>query len=64
MAKQSQKSAPVRQAPGPGRSTSQAAFDDLRKEVAQRNERTHLEARKLRDRRDREQLRRRRERDL
>ena len=64
MAKQSQKPAPVRQAPGPGRSTSQAAFDDLRKEVAQRNERTHLEARKLRDRRDREQLRRRRERDV
>ena len=31
--------------PGPGRSTSQAAFDDLREEIAQRNERAHREAR-------------------
>ncbi len=49
--------------PGPGRSTSQAAFDDLRKEIAQRNERTHKEARKLRDAREREQVRRRGQRD-
>ncbi len=64
MAKQNQKQAPVRQAPGPGLSTADAAFDDVRKDIAQRNEQTHLEARKLRARRDREQLRLRRERDL
>jgi hypothetical protein len=65
MAKDSQKPAPVRQAPGPGLSTAEAAFDDLRKEIAKRNERAHLEARKLRQRRDRGQLEEsRRERDL
>ena len=63
MPKQSQKTAPVRQAPGQGRSTSDAAFDDLRKDIAQRNERAHQEARKLRAVREREQLVRRRERD-
>ena len=64
MAKDSQKPARVRQAPGPGLSTADAAFDDVRKEIASRNERAHLEARKLRQRRDREQLKSRRERDL
>jgi hypothetical protein len=64
MAKQNQKRAPVRQAPGPGLSTADAAFDDLRKDIAQRNERAHVEARKSRDRRDRKQLQSRRERDL
>jgi hypothetical protein len=48
----------------PGRSTAEAAFNDLRKEIAERNERTHDEARKLRAKREREQLLRRRERDL
>ena len=64
MAKQNQKPTPAREEPGPGRSTSAAAFNDLRKEIAERNERSHQEARKLRAVRDREQLRKRRERDL
>jgi hypothetical protein len=64
MAKQNQKPAPVRQEPGPGRSTSEAAFNDLRKEIAQRNEHAHQEARKLRTAREREELRKRRQRDF
>jgi hypothetical protein len=64
MPKQSQKPRPARQEPGPGRSTSEAAFNDIRREIAQSNERAHKEARKLRAAREREQLRRRRERDL
>jgi hypothetical protein len=63
MAKQNQKPDPTRHEPGPGRSTSESAFNEVRKEVAQRNERAHQEARKLRVRRDREVLRTRRERD-
>lgn len=49
--------------PGPGRSTSQAAFDDLRKEIAQRNERAHREARKQRTAREQQQALRRRQQD-
>jgi len=49
--------------PGPGRSTSQAAFDELRKEIAQRNDQAHREARKLRTAREQEQIRSRRQRD-
>ena len=64
MAKQNQKPPPVRQEPGPGRSTSEAAFNDLRRSIAESNERAHQEARKLRAARDREQMLRRRERDL
>ncbi len=64
MAKQNQKPAPVREHPGPGRSTSEAAFNDLRKEIAQRNERAHQEARKLRSARERKELLQRRERDF
>ncbi len=52
------------QEPGPGRSTAAAAFDELRKEIAQRNEHAHQKARKLRAGRDREQLLARRQRDL
>jgi hypothetical protein len=63
MSKQSQKPVPVRQEPGPGRSTAELAFNDLRREVAQRNERAHQEARKLRTVREREQLLQRRHRD-
>jgi hypothetical protein len=63
MPKQTQKPGQVRQAPGPGRSTSDQAFNDLRREIAQRNEVAHQEARKLRAAREREQLLRRRERD-
>ena len=64
MPKDNQKPGPAREAPGPGRSTSEAAFNDLRKEIAQRNERTHQAARKLRAAREREQILMRRERDL
>jgi hypothetical protein len=64
MPTQDQKPRPVREAPGPERSTSEAAFNDLRKEIAQRNERAQLEARKLRAIREREQLQMRRVRDL
>ena len=63
MAKQKQKPAPVRQAPGPGRSTAAAAFDDVRRDIAERNERAHQAARKLRAARDREELLRKRGRD-
>jgi hypothetical protein len=35
-------------APGPGRSTSDAAFNARKKEIAQRNEQAQKEARKLR----------------
>jgi hypothetical protein len=44
------------QEPGPGRSTSGAAFDDLRKQIAQRNEQASDKARKLRAARDRAQM--------
>ena len=50
--------------PGPGRSTSGAAFDALKKEIAQRNEHAQKEARKLRSQREQEALRRRRAEDL
>jgi hypothetical protein len=64
MPKQNQKPSPPREAPGRGRSTAEAAFSDLRKEIAARNERTHHEARNLRAKREQEQLLRRREWDL
>ncbi len=50
--------------PGPGRSTSDAAFLALKKEVAQRNDQVQKEARKLRTVREREKIRRRRDEDL
>ena len=50
--------------PGPGRSTSDAAFVALKKEIAQRNEQAQKEARKLRTAREQEQVRRRRQEDL
>jgi hypothetical protein len=51
------------QEPGPGRSTSDRAFNELIKEVAARNEQAHKEARKLRTEREREDILRRRQRD-
>jgi hypothetical protein len=51
------------QEPGPGRSTSAAAFTALTKDIAQRNEQAQKEARKLRTAREQEQIRRRREDD-
>jgi pyruvate/2-oxoglutarate dehydrogenase complex dihydrolipoamide acyltransferase (E2) component len=62
--KQNQKASQPRQEPGPGRSTAEQAFNDVRKEIAQRNERAHQEARSLRAAREREQMRIRRERDF
>jgi hypothetical protein len=62
--KQNEKPRPPREGPGPGRSTAEQAFNDVRKEIAQRNERAHQEARKVRAVRDRQQLKMRRERDL
>jgi hypothetical protein len=61
--RKNEKQTPPRQEPGPGRSTAEQAFNEVRKEIAQRNERAHQEARKLRAVRDQEQLRMRRERD-
>jgi hypothetical protein len=52
------------QEPGPGRSTAAAAFDEVRKQIAQRNEQAHQKARKLRAEREREQVQARRMRDL
>lgn len=52
------------QEPGPGRSTSDAAFSTLTKEIALRNEHAQKEARKLRAAREQEQVRRRRLEDL
>jgi hypothetical protein len=63
MPKHQQQPGPTPQEPGPGRSTSAAAFDALRKEIAQRNERTHQDARKVRAAHELEQIRRRREGD-
>jgi hypothetical protein len=64
MPKRNQTPDPARQEPGPGKSTSEAAFNTLRREIAQRNEQAHQEARKRRTAREREQLLRRRERDF
>jgi hypothetical protein len=50
--------------PGPGRSTSEAAFDDIKKDVAQRNEQAHKNALKLRHERERQQALLRRQQDL
>jgi hypothetical protein len=49
--------------PGPGRSTADAAFKALTKDIAERNERAQKEARKLRAAREQERARRRRDQD-
>lgn len=49
--------------PGAGRSSADAAFDELRREIAKRNELAQQKARKIRDARDREQILARRARD-
>jgi hypothetical protein len=61
--KHNQERNPARQEPGPGRSTAEQAFNDVRKEIAQRNERASQEARNLRAARERERLKMRRDRD-
>ncbi len=50
--------------PGPGRSTSDAAFSARKKEIAQRNEQAQKEARKLRAAREEAQARRRQQENL
>ena len=50
--------------PGPGRSTSEAALNALKKEIAERNELAFKKARKLRAAREEEQAARRRAADL
>ena len=52
------------QEPGPGRSTSDAAFAARTKDIAERNEHAQKEARKLRVAREQEKVRRRRQEDL
>jgi hypothetical protein len=47
--------------PGPGRSTSEAALNEVKRVVARRNEEAQKAARKQRAAREREQLARRRE---
>ena len=47
--------------PGPGRSTSDAAVSELKKEIARRNEEAQKAARKLRAERERKLLAQRRE---
>lgn len=49
--------------PGPGRSTADAALNEVKKQVALRNEEAHKAARKLRAEREKKQLARRRELD-
>jgi hypothetical protein len=61
--KPNQKPSPPRQEPGPGRSTAEQAFNDVRKEIAERNERARQEARKLRAAREQERMQSRRDRD-
>jgi hypothetical protein len=50
--------------PGPGRSTSETAFTELKKQVAQRNAEAQKEARKKRTARDKVKLANRRKWDL
>ena len=47
--------------PGPGRLTSEAALNEVKREVARRNEEAQKAARKLRAAREKKQLARRRE---
>jgi hypothetical protein len=52
------------QQPGPGRSTSKAAFEALTKQIAERNEQAHKAAKKLRDMKDGKKIAEKRKRDL
>jgi hypothetical protein len=63
MAKKNLKLGSVPQQPGPGRSTAEAAFNQIRHDVAERNEAAHVEARKRRVVRERVQMLMRRGRD-
>ena len=50
--------------PGPGRSTSKAAFDEVTRRIAERNEQAHKAAKKLREKKDTKVLAEKRRRDL
>jgi hypothetical protein len=50
--------------PGPGRSTSQAALNEVKKKIAERNAQAHQAAKKLREPREREKVDKRRRADL
>ena len=50
--------------PGPGRSTSKAAFDEVTKRIADRNDQAHKAAKKLRDQKEIKVLAEKRRRDL
>jgi hypothetical protein len=50
--------------PGPGKSTSKAAFDELTKGIAERNEQAHKAAKKLRQKEDGKKIAAKRKRDL
>ena len=64
MPKQNTKPARVLEQPGPGRSTSEIAFTELRNEVARRNEEAHQEWRKRRSAIERQKVLARRAADL
>ncbi len=49
--------------PGPGRSTAETAFNEVKKEVARRNEKAQVAARKTRTAREVKQIARRRKLD-
>ncbi len=49
--------------PGPGRLTSEAALNEVKREVARRNEEAHKAARKLRVAREQQQVEQRRKLD-
>jgi hypothetical protein len=49
--------------PGPGRSTAEAAFNEVKKEIARRNEKAQEAARKSRTARESKQLAQRRKSD-
>ena len=64
MSKQNRKPDQPRDEPGPGKSTSEAAFNELRRQIDQRNEQASQEARGRRAVREQEEMLRRRERDF
>jgi hypothetical protein len=55
---------PMNNEPGPGRFTAETAFGALTRDIAKRNDATHVAARKVRSAREHEQVLARRRRDL
>ncbi|HWF53028.1 MAG TPA: hypothetical protein VG223_00300 [Solirubrobacteraceae bacterium] len=64
MPNQKPKPAPALQQPGPGRATSEIAFNELRKEVARRNEEAHNASRLRRAESERQKVLARRSQDV